>query len=82
MLGKLISNLLDIRYKIWRRFIYYPCFANLNKLKVSLLHEEVTEIESIDFVGLRNSTKGLHPCRHRHQCRNLNTYPKICKNLI
>ena len=76
------SNLLDIRSKIWRRFIYYPCFANLNKFKLSLLHEEVTEIERIDFVGLRNSTKGLHPCRHKHQCRNLNAYPKICKNLI
>ena len=47
--------------------IYYLSFADLNKFKVSLLHEEATEIESIDFVGLWNSTKGLH----QHQCRNL-----------
>ena len=52
--------------------IYYLSFAGLNKFKVSLLHEEATEIESIDFVGLWNSTKGLHLCCHKHQCRNLN----------
>ena len=40
--------------------IYYPSFADLNKFKVSLLHEEVTEIESIDCVELQNLTKGLH----------------------
>ena len=35
----------------------------------SLLHEEVTEIETIDFVGLRIFY-------HKHQCRNFNAYPK------
>ena len=54
---------------------YYPCYADLNK--VSLLHEELTEIESIDFVGLRNSTKGLHLSCHKHHCRDLNAYPNI-----
>ena len=38
--------------------IYYSSFTDLNKFKVSLLHEEATEIESTDFVGLRNSPKG------------------------
>ena len=54
--------------------IYYPSFDDLNKFKVSLLHEAATEVESIDFVGLHNSTKGLHLCCHKHQCRNLSTY--------
>ena len=54
--------------------IYNPSFGDLNKFKVSLLYEEATEIESIDFVGLHNSTKGLHLCCHKYQCRNLNTY--------
>ena len=36
--------------------IYFPSFGDLNKFKVSLLHEEVTEIESIDFVGLCSLT--------------------------
>ena len=54
--------------------IYFPNFGDLNKFKVSLLHEEATEIESIDFVGLCISTKGLHLCYHKHQCRNLHTY--------
>ena len=54
--------------------IYFPRFGDLNKFKVSLLQEETTEIEIIDFVGLRNLTKGLHLCCHKHQCRNLNTY--------
>ena len=40
--------------------IYFPSFGDLNKFKVSLLHEEATEIEGIDFVELCNSTKGLH----------------------
>ena len=31
--------------------IYYPHFADLIKFKVSLLKEEATEIESIDFIG-------------------------------
>ena len=31
--------------------IYYPRFTDLNKFKVSLLQEEATKIESIDFVG-------------------------------
>ena len=53
---------------------YFPNFGDINKFKVSLLHEEATEIESIDFVGLHNSTKGLHLCCHKHQCSNLNTY--------
>ena len=51
---------------------YHQSLADLNKLKVSLLHEEATEIESIDFVGLQNLTKGLYLCCHKHQCRNLN----------
>ena len=54
--------------------IYYPSFGDLNKFKVSLLYEEATEIESIDFVGLCNSTKGLHLCCHKYQSRNLSTY--------
>ena len=54
--------------------IHYPSFGDLSKFKVSLLHEEATEIENIDFVGLRSSTKGLYLCCHRHQCRNLNAY--------
>ena len=54
--------------------IYYPSFGDLNKFKVSLLHEEATEIESIDFVGLHSSTKGLHLCCRKHQSRNLNAY--------
>ena len=32
--------------------IYYPSFSNLNKFKESLLQEEATEIESIDFVDV------------------------------
>ena len=32
--------------------IYYPSFSNLNKFKESLLQEETTEIESIDFVDV------------------------------
>ena len=31
--------------------IYYPSFGKLNKLKVNLLQEEVTEIEGINFFG-------------------------------
>ena len=31
--------------------MYYPSFVDLNKFNVSLLQEEATEIESIDFVG-------------------------------
>ena len=54
--------------------IYYPSFGDLNKFKVSLLYEEATEIESIDFVGLFNSTKELHLCCHKYHSRNLNTY--------
>ena len=54
--------------------IYYPSFGDLNKFKVSLLYKEVTEIERIDFVGLCNSTKGLHLCCHKYQSRNLSTY--------
>ena len=54
--------------------ISYPCFGDLNKFKVSLLYEEATEIESIDFAELRSSTKGFHRCCHKYQCRNLNTY--------
>ena len=45
---------------------YFPNFGDINKCKVSLLHEEATEIESIDFVVLCNSTKGLHLCCHKH----------------
>ena len=37
--------------------IYFSSFGDLNRFKVSLLHEEATETESIDFVGLCNSTK-------------------------
>ena len=54
--------------------IYYPSFGDLNKFKLNLLHEETTERESIDFVGLHHSTKGLHLCCHKHQFRILNTY--------
>ena len=54
--------------------IYFPSFGDLNKFKVSLLYEEATEIESIDFVGLCNSTKGLYLCCHKYQSRNLSTY--------
>ena len=32
--------------------IYYPSFSSLNKFKESLLQEETTEIESIDFVDV------------------------------
>ena len=51
---------------------YHQSLAYLNKFKVSLLHEEATEIESIDFIGLWNLTKGLYPCCYKHQYRNLN----------
>ena len=54
--------------------ICFPSFGDLNKFKVSLLHEEATEIEIINFVGLRNLTKGLRLCCHKYQSRNLNTY--------
>ena len=54
--------------------IYYPSFGDLNKFKVSLLPEEATEIERIDFVELRNTTKGLHLCCRKNQFRNLNAY--------
>ena len=40
--------------------VYHQSLAYLNKFKVSLLHEEATEIESIDFIGLWNLTKGLY----------------------
>ena len=40
--------------------IYFSSFGDLNRFKVSLLHEEATEIESIDFVGLCNSTKDVY----------------------
>ena len=45
----MISDLLDIRNKIWRRFIN-QVLPNLIKSKVSLVQEEATDIESIDFV--------------------------------
>ena len=40
------SKFVDIRSKIWRRYINQVS----TKSKVSLLQEETTEIESIDFV--------------------------------
>ena len=48
--------------------IYYPSFADSNKFKVSLLHEEAASF------GQHNSTKGLHQCCHKHQYRNLKAY--------
>ena len=31
--------------------IYYPSFVDLNEFNKSVLQEEATKIESIDFVG-------------------------------
>ena len=54
--------------------IYYQSFVDLNQFKVCLLHEEATEIESIDFVGLHNSTKDYVSANTNINVQNLRAY--------
>ena len=57
-------------YKQNLETILYPSFTDLNKLKVSLLHEETSEIEKNHFVG-------CYATWPNDRCSNINVYQNM-----